>query len=270
MNKYFPKNLIAVVFLLFALISLEGCKIKKHTVKEEAKVFETPEDIFAELNHNTAEFEWFSTRFSGNVIWGGRNQSIGGAIRIRKDSAIYISVTPALGIEVVRLIISPDSVKYVNRLENNYYVGDNSFINKMLGTNLDFFMLQSLLTGNDFPHFETTYFIMSIEREMVKLSNQHRRKIGNPSVVLSQNIFIETNNFKIRKNNISDNSGKNISAAYGDWALIEDQLFPTTVELVFKDKSTHAELFLKLNKMDINLPQNMSFRIPPRYEEISF
>ncbi len=262
-----------ISFLLYSLVfvfSFWSCKTKKLFHKEEEKVFETPEDYFAELKHNSVDFDWFSTRFSGNAIWEGRTHSIGGSIRIRKDSAIYISVTPALGIEVVRMLITPDSVKFVNRMESSYYVGDNRFINQKLGANLDFFMLQSLLTGNDFPHFETSYFVLSNERDLIKLSNQHRRKTGNPSVYLIQNIFIETVNYKIRRNVISDNSGKNITANYSEWESIENQLFPAALEMIFTDKSTHAELFLRFSKMGINLPQNMSFRIPPRYEKIDF
>ena len=82
------------------------------------------------MQNNQPAFDWMSTRFSGSVLWDGKTHSIAGSMRIRSDSAIYISIAPILGIEIARAIITPDSVKLINRLESTYYSGDMKILFK--------------------------------------------------------------------------------------------------------------------------------------------
>ncbi len=43
---------------------------------------------------------------------------------MEKDKAIFLSVAPFLGIEVARVLITPDTVKFINRLQSRFFVGD--------------------------------------------------------------------------------------------------------------------------------------------------
>ena len=72
----------------------------------------------------------------------------------RKDSAIWISVTPVLGIEVARLLVTNDSVKMMNRLNSTYFTGNFKLINKLFNADIDYDMFQSFLVGNDFTYYE--------------------------------------------------------------------------------------------------------------------
>ncbi len=259
------------LILIISVSIFWGCDTKKLFKRTEKEiVLKTPEEVFEIIEKNKPEYEWFSTRFSGSAIWEGRNYNVSGSIRIKKDSAIFVSVTPVLGIEVARLLISNDSVKFLNRLESSYYVGDNSFMNRIIGANLDYQMVQALIIGDDFPHYETENFLMVKEAGKIILSNSQRKKSDNHLLYLSQDLIIGLDNFKVRENAITDPAGSSVRANYPAWENIDGQLFPAALDLMFTDKNTNAELYLKYNRMAIDTPRNMSFRIPPRYEEISF
>lgn len=266
MNKI-KAHFSILLILLLTVGAFWGCKTKKLFTPRE-KVFKTADEVFSEVHIRHANYDWFSARFSGNALFDGSNLNIAGSIRIKKDSAIFVSITPVLGIEVARLLVTPDSVKFINRLESSYYIGDNKFINRMLGADIDFFMLQSLISGNDFPHFENDNFIMKNEKELIYLDNPRRIKSDNHLFSISQDLIINADNFRIRQNQITDTYGRMIKAIYSEWVELDEQLLPSILDLLFTDKTRHAEIFIKLNRMSINTPQNMSFRIPPRYEEI--
>ena len=105
------------------------------------------------VNHNVKDdfqFEWLSMKISADVKSEGKNDSFKANIRIRKDSLIWISISPALGVEMVRVLITPDSVKYVSKIPNDkhYYLGDFSAVTGVAQMSLDFKMIQDILLGN--------------------------------------------------------------------------------------------------------------------------
>ena len=51
-----------------------------------------------------------------------------------RDSAIWLSISPLLGIEAVRVLLTKDSVKALDRLNNIYYSECKGYLIVNLGT----------------------------------------------------------------------------------------------------------------------------------------
>lgn len=68
-------------------------------------------------------------------------------IRMRRDSAIWISAG-LLGFEGVRALLTPDSVRVVNRLDKTYFAGGYDYLTKLLNVPVSFAQAQALLLGN--------------------------------------------------------------------------------------------------------------------------
>jgi hypothetical protein len=60
------------------------------------------------------------------------------SMMVRQGSWIWVSVRPALGIEVVRLVLKPDSVWMLSRPSKNYWSGTWSQLQKALQLDLDY------------------------------------------------------------------------------------------------------------------------------------
>jgi hypothetical protein len=73
-------------------------------------------------------------------------------IRIQKDSVIWCSLNSLGGIEVVRCLLTPDSVKVIERISNVVLIGDYSILEKEFQIPVRFSDLQSILL-NDFFEF---------------------------------------------------------------------------------------------------------------------
>ena len=75
-------------------------------------------------------------------------------LRMKKDSAVWISITPLLGIEAARLMVTTDSVFMLDRVHKTVLKRDINYFGEMLRTNVNFDMLQSVIVGNYFQYLE--------------------------------------------------------------------------------------------------------------------
>lgn len=69
-------------------------------------------------------------------------------IRIKKDSIIWISLTPALGIEASRCLITKDSVFVIDRINNQFHKYDFNGLAEKINIKINYKMLEAMLLGN--------------------------------------------------------------------------------------------------------------------------
>ncbi|GAA4304352.1 DUF4292 domain-containing protein [Compostibacter hankyongensis] len=77
-----------------------------------------------------------------------KQQGITVFIRMRRDSIIWISVRPVLGIEMARVLITPREVQLVNYFKKTVTVRSIDSLQEVLHLPFDFSTLQDLLAGN--------------------------------------------------------------------------------------------------------------------------
>ena len=121
MSKSKQSFLYLPVTFLLLLIILGSCSTQRKIIKAPLKE-EGAEYLFNKLKEHELKYSWFTAKFSAEYKNKGKSNSFNGQIRIRKDSAIWLSLTPGLGIEAMRLVITQDSVKMINKLNNTYFL----------------------------------------------------------------------------------------------------------------------------------------------------
>ncbi len=265
---YLKKHSTIALLGLLLLLSVSGCRAPRETVPE-VRPLTTADIALLEVHNNQADFDWFSTRFSGSVMWEDRTHSIAGSMRIRKDSAIYISIAPILGIAIARALITTDSVKLVNRLESTYYMGDLKILNSMFNVDVDFYQLQALLTGNDFPHFRNDQFILDEDPQLLRLYADSRTRKSGKGQPIQQVITVDPGTMRIRTNIMEHaQTGQALRADYRRYESVGGSLLPVELQLLFADQSNRSNLEMVFNRTNINVPQNMQFSVPSRYTPI--
>jgi hypothetical protein len=243
-------------------------KIIKAPIKEEGVDY-----LFKKLKEHELQYNWLTAKFSAEYKNKGQTNSFNGQIRIRKDSVIWLSFSPALGIEVFRMMLTQDSVKFINRMNNTFFKGDYNYVNQYLNTNIDFDILQSFLTGNDLSFYENGKFRAGLDNNSYKLATADRTKlkkfIRNSQEklrVLIQNIWIDPESFKITRADVKEIREPNIKleAIYSSFEKIDNQLFPK--EMSF-DISADNDLSVVVNfsKLTINTAQAFPFKVPQSY-----
>lgn len=235
--------------------------------------------LYDHVQFNKIRFKTISLKFSANYQKGDESQSFGGTIRIKKDSFIWVSIVPALGIEAARIFITHDSIKYINRIKSTYFKGNFNFLRKMLNLEVDFDLLQSLLTNELFiysrtPDDEETVrgFKSQIDSSLYVIQSLKERKINRKikknktNDLIFQEIYIIPEIFKITRININDfEFQKSLDLKYSNFNTFEEQLFPQNIDCKILDKKTTIDVSIEYNKVTINKELEYPFTIPEKY-----
>ena len=69
-------------------------------------------------------------------------------VRLKKDSAIWVSVNALLGVEAGRMLITQDGVSFINRLERTYFEADYPSLSRRFNFEMSYALFQEALLGN--------------------------------------------------------------------------------------------------------------------------
>jgi len=226
------------------------------------------------LINNQFNFVWLNTKFSASTNVDGKTNSFNASLRCRKDSALWISIS-LFGIEGARLLATCDSVKFIDRVNNKYFMGNYSFLSKAINTEIDFEMLQSVLIGNSVDFYDDDKLRTYIEEGNQVLSTTRKRKLKkvlnntpeeNLLKELVQRIWLDASTYKIKKNIINDfNTNRTFEGNYSNFHLVDSLLFPFTANFVIK-AIREMRVDINYSKVEINNVQQMPFTIPAKYE----
>lgn len=263
-------GLAGLVWIVFS-----ECNPQRKIIKEPIKD-KKADYLFGQLKKNEFKFEWLSIKFSATVKIHKSENSFNGNIRIRKDSIIWISITPALGIEAARAVITADSVKLLNRLETTYFAGDFKYINTLLKTDLDFDMLQSLLVGNDFSFYENNVFKASVDGMQYKLNTVGRGKLkkyiktsDDTISLLTQDIWLDPETYKITKVQLKElKENRKLEAEYSDFNMIDSLMYPFKLHYNATSEKEKVEINIENSKVTATGPLEFPFNVSSKYQRI--
>jgi N-acetyl-beta-hexosaminidase len=265
----------SVVILLSASLFM-GCTASKKAIREPLKE-EGAEYLINKLKQNELKFSTISAKFTANFTRNKKTTQLSGQIRIHKDSVIWISITPMLGIEMARFLLTPDSIKYLNRINTSYLVKEFKFINQMLNKTLDFDMAQAFITGNDFSLYETNTFKAAIENREYKLSTSNRLKLKRfvrrseeeISIPL-QSIWLEPESFKITRVMLkeAERDSRKFVAEYNSFEQVDGQRIPVQMEYKIETDEEKIQMKIEFSKVLIDQDISFPFSVPENYSGI--
>jgi hypothetical protein len=269
------RSLLALLVAATLVAGLSSCSAERNIIKAPLKDA-GPEYLFSKLKENELKFDWLTAKFSAEYKNKDTEHSFGGQIRIRRDSLIWITLSPMMSIEVVRLMISQDSIKFINRMNNTYFIGDYEYLNRFLNTNIDYDILQAFLIGRDLSFYENDRFRASVDDKYYRLSTTDRHKLKKYArsseeavKVFIQNIWLDPANFKITRADVKEVKREHIrlEAAYASFKPLGNQLFPGEVHynIYAENNLTVTALF---SKVLVDEPQVFPFKIPASFKPI--
>lgn len=199
-----------LVIYLLGIFLFAACK--KETVPTTAS--STTETI-GNVTVRNLDFTFLSSRGNLTLEDKGQTTNTGFALRMKKDSIIWISVLPGLGIEAARIKITQDSVFILNRLQKEYVATDYKFLSNQFNVSLNYDVLQAILIGN--------YQAAGAEKAIDEGLQQHIQQLRN---YLIFDYFISKDNQKLQQLNIEDKqTGNNIAVKYDNFQNIGDVPF---------------------------------------------
>jgi len=256
-------SLIAVCFLLLTV----SCKTKKLVAANQRPVdsiAKKTDDKMAKLNAIRAaqtNFETFSGKAKTHLDIAGNSNDVTLNIRIKRDQKIWISITAIAGIEVVRALITPDSIMLFNRLQTYYIKQPFSYINNVVGKQANYKTVESLLVGNIIPELINENADLQTKADTLTLSGTlqdvvYKLMIGSGLKATQTNL---------------NNQGANQSLVVTNTAFIQSgtRVVPSQIDIISLSKDKKIQLNLHYTKSDFDLPLEYPFSIPARYKEMN-
>lgn len=272
MNKYFHILLIISMLAVVPFLST-SCATKKAATKSSLREF-TASRLIKEVEKNDFDFDNFSAKINVKIETNNKSVSVKGQLRMKKDSIIWTSISLPLGLEVVRVKVSTDSVYFLNRTEKTYFTEDINVFNDISPMITSFRFLQSLLVGNDINLRESDDYKVQIANGQYNLLMSHKLKksIKHNELewkVLLKDIWIDPELYKITKYYIKEynDSKRKIELQYSDFVKVNEKYVPTKITI-----SIHGDYYLKaqINYSNVTVGDNIdfNFNVPKKYDRI--
>ena len=248
-------------FLSFALLNAQE-EQKKDFVFQETDT--TAFSLLDSIDLQTIPYDWITYQMKAAVTTSGDQKIVQIFFVNRIDSIIYLNIN-LFGIELARAVAKPDSFIFVNKLESTYYSGGYDWLSKKIGSEVDFYMLQSLLNARDFTEFEDSLQFIENEENIHLIAPQ--RKHRNYDLTVMQEIILNPDN-TIRTNDITDvKTMQSLSVEYGNYSMQADIPFFSTLKIVLEQ--AEIEVRGDIKNVKFNVPGPTRIKIPEKFEPLN-
>ena len=266
----------------------------------------SPSFLTKRIQKNILDFETLSFKADVSIESQGERKSFKNSIRIKKDSAIWMSISPALGIEVARVIITQDSIKLLDKWNDQYYLGGFDFLNEKFDTEINFTQLQDILIANPIYFNEKDKFVSANDRSHHILTSKNkknvRRALGMDLVydkevpmhlkdslhlnvdqkrleklmekeeeesLIVKRYWIHPDNYRIEQVLINDlYYNRAIELKYEDYFNVASLAFPKESTITLIENNATTKIQMDCSRVRVNKNLKFPFSIPDKFERI--
>ncbi|GAB3005615.1 DUF4292 domain-containing protein [Niabella terrae] len=219
---------------------------------------ETSTTILNKLHH--IDYETFSGRIAVDYADDkGKGNSFNVKLQMKKGELVWLSATGPFGIEGARVLITPDSVKIVNRLQREYIATGTDYLKQKMGLPVDFNTLQELLIGN--PVFVNTTNATITKNEGGYQISSQTEQFRNLLQVLLPGYLPASSQLE----DLDSSQQRAAHLTYGNYIDVEGQLFSVKRQI---DVNYKSGLHIKMDfeSHSFSSPLNTPFSVPSGYK----
>jgi len=248
--------------ILLAVLVLVSCKttrtISKTGTKEANPVIQVIEQVQkAQPQFKTANV----SKVSLELQMKERTFNVSATCKIKKDSAIFISIQPFLGIELFKAELTVDSMRVFDKMNRHFYAVDYSYFSKRFGVDVDFYSLQGLLTGQFFCIGKKA--IQTDSCKLVTLNGKNSIEFVNNNMLQSTAISAANTIDQVLLK--AKNSNYEFQTDFADYVLVNGVNFPQKISMTASGEKTKASCNFSILKVEFNSDLKLQGASPDRY-----
>jgi len=269
--------IFALGFLLFIIFpacrsakKIQTAIAKKDTVVEQKIVAPDVDlkadsirfinDVFARIERQHIDFNTFSAKVKVHYEGSdGKDYEFNAFIRMQKDKIIWVSINALLGLEAFRAIITPDSVKVVDKLQKVVQLRSVSYLKEITHIPFDFQTLQELIIGNPI-YLDSNIVFYSKNENGVSLMS-----VGQ---LFKHYITVNGGDYTLKHSKLDDVDvlrARTCDLTYGDYEKKDTIRFSTYRKISVAEKS-RLDIELDFKQFNFNDPLSFPFSIPKNYK----
>lgn len=277
-------------WLLLVSVLMFSCRTAKQVVTEKDIPLMTEHKLLKQIESNRLnDSTLFAKRIDVSFTDGENSDNFKASLKISRDSFMQISLTAPLGIEVARILLTQDSIKFVDVYHKKYFLADYDYFNQRYDVSLTYDFLQNIFTNTfsdftllDESNLRTKRYKLDRTKMGYKLWTVDKKNAGKKlkkfykqsgserdEIILLQEILIDPTYFRPLSMSLKDlNEGVGISVRYENFVRFGEELFPEKMRFTLFSKKSNMDLNLKFQRMEFNVPVEPNFRILSKYKRM--
>jgi|JI9StandDraft_2_1071091.scaffolds.fasta_scaffold27480_2 hypothetical protein len=291
-------NSKALAWTLVAVSLGAGCKPGRTiTILDRDLPPRSPEKVLERvLANDPGPTRYYSAKANVELSMPDGARSFKAQLRSVQDSAAWVSIIPALGIEVARVLMTPDSLKLLDKVNDHYFLGDSAATQQRFGLRPTLTLLQRALQGlpvgldpnekyrsdREEGHYvltskEKRRFVRAAEdiapgdtldrdRDMGDRRLERTLRKAEEKEAIVHRFWVEPDSFRVARVQISDLVHDRIAdVRYEERGGAEAHFLPTRIRITLSEGERQATGILELSKISTEGPLSLPFRVPEKF-----
>lgn len=275
-----------LIFLFFSCKTVSKVTIHNKPLKKNI----SDKKLFQKIENNYLDYSnILIKRAVVSIESNDKKKKFSSVIKINKDSIIWMSVRAPLGIEVLRIMFTNDSVKILDKLHKSYLVEDYNYINQLFNLELNYDIIQAILTKRLFeykkenkkpfvkkfkgysvgPYYAFTYY-KARKKIFKKIKKEKIEKLDKYKDLIHQSFTIHPKSFAVMKVNVNEIlSDRQLTIVYDNFEFLDILNLPRIIKFNLTGEDMELLGTIKLNKITLNTKLNYKFSIPKKFKPFS-
>ena len=248
------------ILFFFTVLSIFSCKPKDELRVGKLKNL-SADKLRTRIAENSYDGQYLNAKAKIKYADDNRSVTAFSDIRIHRDEAIWMNAK-VFGIEGARIMVRPDSVFVINRVNKEYLARDFGYLRREYGLPFDFEGLQALLLGN--PVFFTPELAVQKDSTSYTLTGENERFVNTyradgATFKITEMIVREVKENRTARSSMADfkHVGENqtpqsLLAHYRDIEIEDPELGSIRVRI-------------EINDTEVDGPYSMPFKVSSKY-----
>ena len=258
----------SVIILFASLFFFSSCKTKRivtsdvpHSKTDTVAVDNTALHLIQKSRENKLNYDWFSSRIKVEYNDNNLSQDFTAAVRMRRDSLLWISLQGPFGIEGGRILVTRDSIFMINKLSGEYMRQPISYLAKLMPVQTNLTQLQDFLLGYyllfagstpEYRGFQDSFHVLQSE---------------SPQFRYQTRLFPQ--NYTLAKSVLTDKMlSQQMNITFEGYSNEQGRPFSNERNIDIKQGNKGISLHLVFTKIKINEVLNFPFEIDPALKEV--
>lgn len=252
-----PKLTICAILMLFAF----SCKSTKSVIESgEASDKLSAKQVIRQHLKQDADFKTLKARVRIDITQNDKEQGANFTLRIEKDKVIWLSES-ILG--MARLMITPDKVRFYNKIDNEYFDGDYKLLSDVVGIDLDFKKVQNIFLGQ-------AIYDLKDEPHQVSISgNSYALQPEDQNALIELFYLINPSHFKMDSLQLFQQLKRRmLQIDYATYQEVKKQILPQNIRIIAVEDADEVSITMEFKSVSLNEDVRFPFNIPAGYKEI--
>lgn len=258
--KYINIKLLKVSSTLLLAIVLINCNSTKRVMESgvASDKLSAKQVIKQHLKQNT-DFETLQAKVKIDITQNQKEQGSTFNLRIQKDEVIWLSAKLGLA----RMMITPEKVRFYNKLDNEYFDGDYKLLSDVVGIDLNFMKVQNILLGQAIYDLKDETHLVSVN------NNSYALQPKDQNALVELFYLINPSHFKMDSLQLFQQLKKRmLQVDYSSYQKVDKQIIPENIRIIAVEDTDEVAITMEFKSVSLNSEVRFPFNIPAGFTEI--